>query len=473
MTQFIGRQTEIQELNRLLQERSRIAQFIVMYGRRRIGKTSLLLHWAQQTGQPYMYWVAYRETAEATRYSLTRAFWKYAFPGKTAPRFDSWESLFEQMAELIGEQPLIMIWDEFPYAAESDASLPSHLQAAWDHYFKDKQIMLILVGSHIGMMVDMMSYQAPLYGRFTGQFLVKALPFATLGEFFPKYDAAERVATYACLGGVPAYLEWINPRQSLVTNIKQHLFAPSGIFRSEPPLLIGDLVRETRLYESILRTIASGIHVPSEMTPLTGLSSPNLQPYLKRLQDLRLIERRIPATIPTPQRDTTTRSRYYLSDPYLRFYYRFIEPNLDLIELGQVDALWNKISEQFRAFIGMTTFEELCRTWVAVKTQQREMSFLFQHLGSHWAADAQVDVVAISWQEKAILLGECKWGLDPVGRSVIRELIDKAPKVVPESDWQVHYAFFARAGFTEAAVEEARTVGAQLVDLDRLDRDLR
>jgi AAA+ ATPase superfamily predicted ATPase len=472
MSKFIGRQAEIHDLNRLLQESTRLAQFVVLYGRRRVGKTSLLLHWVQQTGQPYLYWVAHRETSEAARYSLTRAFWKYAFPGATPPRFDTWEGLFEQMAEVIGDRPLVMIWDEFPYAAESDSSLPSHLQAAWDHLFKNKPLMLILAGSHVGMMVDMMSYQAPLYGRFTGQLFLKPLPFGALAEFFPHYDAAERVAAYACLGGVPAYLEWINPKQSLVANIKQHLFAPSGMFRSEPTLLVGDLVRETRLYEAILRSIANGAHTPAEMTTVTGLSSPNLQPYLKRLQELRLVERRIPATTPNSQRETTTRSRYHLSDPYLRFYYRFIEPELDLIELRQVEALWNKISEQFRAFIGMTTFEELCRDWVAAQTRQGSMPFLFQHLGSHWSTEAQVDVVAINWQAKAILLGECKWGLEAVGRSVIRELIDKAPQVVPGSDWHVDYAFFARAGFTEAAIAEASQVNAQLVDLARLDQDL-
>ncbi len=157
----------------------------------------------------------------------------------------------------------------------------------------------------------------------------------------------------------------------------------------------------------------------------------------------------------------------------MRFYYRFIEPDLDLIELGQVDALWAKISDQFRAFIGMTTFEELCRSWVAAKTRRGEMPFLFQQLGSHWAADAQVDVVAVNWQEKAILLGECKWGLEAVGRGVIRELVDKSPRATPGNDWTVHYVYFARAGFTEAAVDEARTIHAQLVDLHRLDRDLR
>jgi len=125
---------------------------------------------------------------------------------------------------LIADQPLILIWDEFPYAVESDPSLPSHLQAAWDHLLKDKPLILVLAGSHIGMMVDLLNYQAPLYGRTTGQFPVEPLPYAALADFFPGYPAAERVATYATLGGVPAYLERFDAQQSLSANIRQHLF---------------------------------------------------------------------------------------------------------------------------------------------------------------------------------------------------------------------------------------------------------
>jgi AAA+ ATPase superfamily predicted ATPase len=157
----------------------------------------------------------------------------------------------------------------------------------------------------------------------------------------------------------------------------------------------------------------------------------NLTPYLKRLLELKLIERRIPATIPLAQRKSTTRSRYHLSDSYLRFYYRFVEPNLVMIEQGQIEALWRRVSNQFCAFVGMTTFEELCREWVIKQAQASQLPFTPDLVGSHWAPDAQIDVVAISWQEKAILLGECKWGVDPIRRSIVRELVEKKSKVMP------------------------------------------
>ena len=300
---------------------------------------------------------------------------------------------------MIGDQPVIIIFDEFSYAAESDPSLPSHLQAAWDHFLKEKPVILVLAGSHIGMMVDMLGYHAPLYGRFTAQLALTPFPFAAITEFFPDWTAEERVAAYAVLGGVAGYWERFDAEQSLVDNIRQHLFRRMGFFRSEPRVLISDLVREPRRYEAALRAIANGDRTPAEIARTTGVSSPNLSPYLKRLVELGFVERRLPATIPPAQRQTTTRSRYHLRDPYLRFYFRFIDPHLDFIEQKQTGLLWERIKEQFQAFIGQTTFEELCREWVYVAAETGRLSFLPQRVGSHWSAAEQIDVVAVNWDE--------------------------------------------------------------------------
>jgi len=473
MDRFVDRKSELDELNRLSQSATGV--FLSVYGRRRVGKTTLLLHWAKQTGLPYMYWVARRETADATRQSLARALWALAYPkdqNQQPPRFDSWELLLREMARLIGSQRLIIIFDEFPYAVESDPSFPSHLQAAWDHLFKSLPITLILSGSHIGMMVDSMAYSAPLYGRFTGQLPIDALPFAALKEFFPRYEAAERVATYAVLGGVPAYLEQFNPNQNLSKNIRNHLFNKTGMFRNEPAVLISDLVRETRIYEAILRAISIGKRRPSEIAEMIGFPTSNLPPYLKRLTELHLIERQVPATIPFSQRQTTTKSRYMVRDAYLRFYFRFIEPNQEMVEQGLQTRLWERIAEQFRAFVGATTFEDLCREWIVTRARADQLPFMPELVGSYWSKEAQVDVVAINWQERAILLGECKWGVGAVKRPVVEELIAKAPRVVPGEEWQVHYAFFARSGFTEEACQAGRNVHALMVDLEMLDNDL-
>jgi hypothetical protein len=163
----------------------------------------------------------------------------------------------------------------------------------------------------------------------------------------------------------------------------------------------------------------------------------------------------------------------------LRFYFRFVRPHLNLLAQQLYDQVWDRISEQLRAFIGVTAFEELCRAWVLAQAQADRLPLAVEEVGSHWGGGMQVDVAAINWREKALLLGEAKWGTGAVGRDVVRELIEnKAPKVLkvlPDGGegWIVHYAFFARTGFTDAARAEAESVGAQLVDLERLDADLR
>ncbi len=477
MSKFIDRQPDLRNLNALRDavKRGRGAQFGVVYGRRRVGKTTLLLHWALASGLPYVYWLAKRESPDATRHGCARALWRWAYPDEAdpePPRFDSWTQLFEQMARLIGQQPVILIFDEFAYAVESDPALPSHLQAAWDHLFQELPVILLLSGSHIGMMVELLNYNAPLYGRMTAQLPVEPLPFAALSDFFPRYSAAERVALYATVGGVPAYLERFDPGQTLTANIKEHLFQRTGMFRNEPTVIVSDLARETRQYEAVLRAIAAGQHTPAEIGETMGVASPNLSPYLKRLTDLGLIERRVPATLPQDQRRTTTRSRYHLRDSYLRFYFRFVDPNIDMIEQGLQDALWQRLAEQYRAFVGLTAFEEICRAWTLTQARTNRLPFMPEVVGSHWATDAQVDVVAASWHDKTMLLGECKWGDNLVGRAIIRELVDKVPLVLPEG-WTGHLYFFARDGFTEAAQAEAEALGAHLVTLADVDATLR
>jgi AAA+ ATPase superfamily predicted ATPase len=476
MSKFVGRQRELDELNELLSRGG--AQLLLVYGRRRVGKTTLILRWAQHTGWPVIYWVATRDTPAQVRLGLTQALWAWAYPGTQAvPRFDTWSEVLEVAAQLIGDQQVILIMDEFSYAAESDPALPSNLQAAWDHLFKDRNATIVLAGSHIGMMVDLMGYHAPLYGRFTAQLPVDPLPFAALHDFLPHYTAAERVAVYAVTGGIPAYLERFDDTENIGANIQRLFVRRTGMFRSEPFLLVGDVIRrETQTYEAVLKAVALGRRTPQEIGSTLGVTSSYLSPYLKQLESLYLIDRRLPATIPPDRRGTSRSSRYHLADHYLRFYFRFIAPNLGLVEQELTGLLWERISEQFRAFVGETAFEELCRSWTLARARAGKLPFAPEIVGSHWSRDVQVDVVALSWREQAILLGECKWGVDAVGRSVVRELIEvktpKALQALPDggAGWAVHHALFARAGLTDAAQAEAHSHHAIWVDLATLDQ---
>lgn len=472
---FVNRVDELRELNMLL-DVHRHGQLGMVYGRRRVGKTTLLLEWTKRADRPSIYWVGRSQSEAAVRQSITDAFWSFEYPDDDrpgAPTFRSWDDVFRYLAKLVDEQPAIVIFDEFPYAVESDPSLPSHLQVAWDHWLKELPITLILAGSHIGMMVDLVQSDAPLYGRFYAQLQIDPLPYASLYELFPTYSVVEGISTYAVLGGVPFYWESFDPDQSPSANIRRHLFRRAGFFRSEPRVLIGDLIhRETRHYEDVLRAIASEkAHTFTDIADAANVPRSNLSFYLKQLRDLHLVERQIPVTVPREQRRSSRRGRYYLRDPFLRFHYRFVDKYLDLIEQGRVNLLWERIREQFRAFVGGTTFEELCREWVL--TCDEKLPFMPEIVGQHWSTTEQIDVCAINWRDEAVLFGECKWGTGNVGRKVVRDLVRKSTRAVPDGDFDVYYAFFVRDGFTDAAAAEAGKVDALLVTAAQLDADLR
>ena len=196
-----------------------------------------------------------------------------------------------------------------------------------------------------------------------------------------------------------------------------------------------------------------------------------------RLQALHLVERRLPVTVPPARRSRSRQGRYHLSDPYFRFYFRFIAPHRDDLAYEPERAL-PLIRKGLRAFVGETAFEELCRQWIAEQGRAGGLCFEPQEVGSHWSRRVQVDVVAVNWRERAIMLGECKWGAKPVGRQVVRELLEeKSPRLLQDlpdagEGWKVGHALFARAGSAGVARSLAQAHDALLVDLDRLDRDL-
>jgi AAA+ ATPase superfamily predicted ATPase len=476
MLTFVDRKEELADLDRILERPG--SQFVIVYGRRRVGKTTLLLQWVRTSGLPYVYWVASRNTAANLQRSLAEALWQVQHPqgsptAEYLPEARSWRELFRYAVRVAEGRRFVLILDEFPYAVDSDSALPSELQNAWDHELKNSNVVVVIAGSHVGMMVRMQEYQAPLYGRFTARLPVEPLPFAALGEFLPTYDAAQRVAVYAILGGIPAYLERFDGHRSLAANVQEQILLDTGMFRVEPFYLLSDEVREPRNYMAVLRAIGEGNHTLEEITLGSGLQTKqHTSTYLARLQELRLVYRDTPATI--PEGKLTTQGRHILRDAYLRFYFRFIAPHERLLEQGLVPRLWEIIQEQLRAFVGGTAFEDLCREWTRRQAIRGALPFLPDRIGSHWAKDAQVDVVAIRWDTRHILLGEAKWGTEPVSRSVLTSLMAKAPLVVPDKGegWTIHYALFARAGFTEATRAEAEQHEVLLVDLDKLDRDL-
>jgi AAA+ ATPase superfamily predicted ATPase len=473
---FVNRTRELAFLNTLLiRERPGPGQLVLLYGRRRIGKTALLRHWATTAEVPATYWVAERELAALQRQRFFARL--LGVPLEQAPSFASWPDLWQAAATFIGDKRHVIILDELPYAVESDPGLLSALQHSWDQHFQRSNTLIFLCGSQMHTMETLLEGQSPLFGRMTGQWFLRPLTFATLPTFLPHWPADELVAAYAIVGGVPAYLEWLQPQRNLVDNIKNVILASGSLFLSEPTLLLSDELRDPRVHRTIIQAIGMGAHTLSEISAAAFVGKTHLPAYLARLQELRLVERRLPAIVPPADRRRSRQGRYHLSDPFFRFYFRFIAPAQDDLNY-QPEVVLPAIQQGLRAFVGQTAFEELAREWVRQAGRTGALGWTPQAVGSHWSRQVQVDVVAVDWSSKRILLGECKWGAETVGRPVARELIGtKAPLVLRElpdqgQGWRVEYTLFTRMGASEAARQEIAAHGGVAVDLARLMQDL-
>jgi uncharacterized protein len=469
---FVNREAELSFFNHILQrQHPGPAQFILLYGRRRVGKTHLLRYWADESGAPYTYWATEKESAAAQRRKLFAKVDNR--PVSQAPLLGSWMETWEAIAHLIGQEKHILILDELPYAAEGDPAMLSSLQHAWDQHFQQSQLILVICGSQVQSMETLQHRQSPLFGRFTGQWYLQPLPFYTLKTFFPTWSAAERVAAYAILGGIPAYLKWLDPSLSLVENIRQRILFPGSMFLGEPALLLYDEVREPQSHLAILKAIGAGCHTLDEISNECLIGKSNLSAYLVRLQELKFIERRLPATLPTAGRRRSRQGRYHIVDPYLRFFFRFIAPFHETIPFD-LNPVMGKVQQELRAFVGQTAFEELAQQWLRLQAQQGALPFVPERIGSHWSRSVQIDVVGVNWQAHQLLLGECKWGEQAIDKQTVRELLEKrGPRIIgkmgiDENLWQVTYLFFARSGFTPAAQAYGQKMGIWLVDLEQM-----
>jgi len=491
---FVGRDTELDLLDRLWERPG--ATLLILYGRRRVGKTRLLTYWlqrgiegesgAQRPGRRVLYWVAEPSSALDQLRSFSQAVYNFANPAAPAPldfTYATWSQAWQQVAALAQSERLALFIDEFTYLLEIDPSIAGQLQNLWDHSLSQANLFLVICGSHLGMMLrHTLSYQAPLYGRASAQLRLQPLPFGATARYFPRYDADERVAIYAIWGGIPAYWERINPDLTISENIRHELLTANNLMQAEPRLLLQDFVSDPYNYVGILRAIANDARSQKEISAFTGLAQGHISQYLSTLQEAGFVERRVPVT----QGERSRLGRYHIVDPYLRFYYRFLSNRQTQLALGIQDQALEEIKRHLRDFIGANTWEELCREWLLRASATGAFPRLVDQVGSVWTRAAQVDVVGINSMEKLLVLGECKWGAEPQGRNVLTGLVDKTAEVTPsQGQWQVHYLGFARAGWTAAshaltqemvaaqpAGQRWSVTGLRLLDLTQVDQNL-
>lgn len=444
---FINRQAELKALTTRYQ--SGHAEFVVVTGRRRVGKTALLSELA--TDKRALRFTAYLDSEESQLRRLSgllRQIEQPSLPLSDEFSYGSWEMLFRTMGALATHERLLVVLDEWPYLAGSSRRLASILQHVWDEALQQSQLMLTLSGSYMSVMDrDILDQRAPLYGRRTGQLVVQPLELPAAAQFLPSYSAEAMVEVYAVVGGMPGYLLQFSDQQSLWGNLRQAVLNRDSYLYQEPDLLLREELREPRLYAALLRAIAQGHHQVSQITNAAGFSDrATTTRYLDTLRSLGMVEHRQPVTAKPTSR---TWGSWHLSDPFLRFWGSWILPYTTQIEFGETERLLQEVIRPgWDRFVGFA-WEELARRHVYQLAAQHRIPFWPEEIGSWWSAKAQIDLVAVQRERRSALIGEARWRRQPMNMADLTALQTKARDWVgSERGWDLWFALFSCDGFS-------------------------
>ena len=447
---FLGREKEILVLEK---EYARDGGFVVIYGRRRIGKTTLIKQFIKS--KTAFYFLA---TKEVESQSMKR------FAGVIArttgnsvlqkAAFSDWLDLFQAVADYKPNEKKVLVIDEFPYLVKVNDSFPSILQNAWDEILKDSNVMLILCGSLISMMKKhALSYESPLYGRRTAQMRIAPLPFTTVYEN-QKLSFEEAAEQYSITGGVPKYMEFFSDGEPLYEQIKENVLSKNGFLYEEPNFLLTDEVQVPTNYFSIIKVIADGNHKLGTIAGILGLETSTLTPYLKTLSELGFIEKQVPVTEKNAEK--TRKGLYFISDNFLRFWFRYVYPYKGELELDNMQISLDELDKDFKEKFVAFAYEDVCKEIFARLCSDKAIDFTPSKIGSYWLNDksgnTQIDVMAVDTVNKRLFAGECKYHNQPIDADVYFELVKKVDNSSEIKSafkgYTVIYGVFSKSGFT-------------------------
>ncbi len=449
---FIGRERELETLNRLYS--SNKFEFIVIYGRRRVGKTALINQFIKDRNA--IYFMGVESNAKQNLENFSRSILEYRTGVETESSFFSFQAALEYVFRLSEKERLILAIDEYPYVARSSKSLASTLQLLIDKYKDNSKLMLILCGSSMSYMEDhVLAYKAPLYGRRTAQMKIVPFDFEETCRYFRNFSDEDKALLYGIVGGTPQYLLQINDRLSVEDNIKNTFLNPASALFEEPENLLKQEVREPALYNAVITAIATGSTRMSEISGKVGEDTNVCTAYVKNLIALGIIRKE------TPYGEQASRKAIYsIEDNLFRFWYRFVPENTSIIARGAADLAYRRIEPFLPDYMGRV-FEEICRQYLWKLLLAGKCPVEFSSLGRWWGNDpaerSQAEIDILAEQDKTTaLFGECKWTNEKIGLSVLETLV-KRSGLFPYQ--KKHFYLFAKSGFTKGCVDRAKEMG--------------
>jgi AAA+ ATPase superfamily predicted ATPase len=453
---FVDREIEYRFLEEKWHEAG--AQCIVLWGKRRVGKTELVKQFIKD--KPHIYFLAETTNEKEQLARFSRAIGEFFHDPLLETRgFPGWEESFRYIKEK--DEKFVLVIDEFPYLVESSPPIISLFQKAWDEYWSKGKLYLILLGSSMAMMEnEVLGYRSPLYGRRTGQWRVDPMSFAAAGQFRRNRDFADRVSHFSVAGGVPAYWLRFSAEKTFAQNVRDHVLRKGEVLYDEVEFILREELREPRYYFALLQAVAQGKRKLSEIVNAAGLAQPAANKYLGVLSDLKIVEREVSVTEEKPLK--SKKGLYRITDEFFQFWFKFIFPNRARLEMGEVQLVWSSISRELPQHLG-SVYEQIARE---VLMRNSQLFFPIKAIGRWWDRNEEIDAVALG--DDSILFAEVKWSKNPVGVDVYEALRAKAEKVaLGVKARRERFCLFSRSGFTKAMLDRAERENVILFEDER------
>lgn len=457
LLKFTDRETEL----RLLEEKysSNRSEFIVIYGRRRVGKTELIKQFIKN--KPHFYFLAKKKNLveELDRFRLKFSKEHNIF----IDTVKDWDDLFEKILKNYDQKPVI-IMDEFPYWVEKDDSILSDFQHLWDETIKDKNCFIILCGSYVSVMEnDVLGYTSPLYGRRTGQIELNKLEFRDFCNFFPKWSTEEKIKAYGALDGIPFYIKEFEQNKNFFENVQNTFWKSGSVLNKEVEFLLSQELREVEVYLSILRSIFEGATKLNEIATKSNVHITNINKYLKVLLSLRFIKKEIPVLATKPKGKNYT---YKLADMFLSFWLSYVYPNKDSIEIGELDHIKENFEHDYNLELGFI-FEEVSKQTL----RYMDLPFSPAKIGRWWYQDTEIDIICLDKKEENAFFIECKWSeLNELNLLNIIEQLKEKSKFVKCKSKSNYFGVIAKK---IQGKERLRKKGYFVWDLEDVDEALK
>ena len=469
---FIGRERELTSLQNFYDKDG--MGMMVVYGRRRIGKTMLITEFVKD--KKVIFYTATKVGADRNLELFSEQVVSYFMPGMENVSFSSLEAVFDFIDKNLHDEKLVLVIDELPYWAEKDESLLSVLQKYMDTVWFNKQLKIILCGSSLSFMENkVLSEKSPVFGRRDSQIKLDAFDYWDAAKFVPNYSYEEKAICYGVTGGVAKYLSMIDASKSMDENIIRLFFSTDGYLYDETRNLLTQEFLDISLVNNIIEQIASGETTVNNISNKVKEKDATVLYSLEKLINVGLIEKKNCIT----EEKNRKKTQYVLKDHMFKFWYEFIPKAISVIEMGQGELYYKKIVKPvLHSYMG-TVFEDMCRYYTLKHGIEGDFGCFITKVGTWWGTETvtneygekrtqseDIDVVAISEVEKKAVIGECKFKKEKIDKEIYETLVRRT-KCLSSKYFVEKYVLFSLSGFTDwfETLQDDRLVKLTLQDL--------